>query len=81
MLSRTIHADGSFVSIYHSQWFTWVCKNEGVEPIPTFRAEVQENFRGKLKGPFNETDRMSAVSRSFHYALLDNVSLLICYSP
>ncbi|KAL7417253.1 hypothetical protein BDY24DRAFT_412002 [Mrakia frigida] len=55
-----IHSDEvTHVTAGH-KWFTWVCKNEGVEPIPTFRAEVQQNFRGKVKGPFNEEDRRLA---------------------
>jgi len=42
------------------RWFSWICKNEGVDPIQTFREEVRRGWRGDIKGPFNEEDRAKA---------------------
>jgi uncharacterized ferritin-like protein (DUF455 family) len=39
------------------RWFTWCCKRDGVEPVPTFRAEVRKYWRGDIKPPFNAEDR------------------------
>lgn len=47
------------------RWFTWLCQQNRVDPITTFREEVAANFHGKIKGPFNEADRLKAVS-DFH---------------
>lgn len=55
-----IHADEiTHVTAAH-RWFTWVCKEEGVDPVQTFREEVKAHFSGALKGPFNESDREKA---------------------
>lgn len=40
------------------------CAKQGLDPIATFRSEVETNFRGKIKGPFNTEDRLKAVRPS-----------------
>ncbi|KIR34067.1 hypothetical protein I352_03300 [Cryptococcus deuterogattii MMRL2647] len=55
-----IHADEiTHVTTGH-RWFTWLCAKQGLDPIATFRSEVEANFRGKIKGPFNAKDRLKA---------------------
>ncbi|OWZ35820.1 hypothetical protein C349_05036 [Cryptococcus neoformans var. grubii Br795] len=55
-----IHADEiTHVTTGH-RWFTWLCAKQGLDPIATFRSEVETNFRGKIKGPFNTEDRLKA---------------------
>ncbi|KAE8539458.1 hypothetical protein D1P53_004559 [Cryptococcus gattii VGV] len=55
-----IHADEiTHVTTGH-RWFTWLCAKQGLDPIATFRSEVEANFRGKIKGPFNAEDRLKA---------------------
>lgn len=52
------------------RWFSWICKNEGVDPIQTFREEVRRGWRGDIKGPFNEKDRAKAGMTVDFYANL-----------
>lgn len=55
-----VHADEvTHVTAGH-RWFSWICKNEGVDPIQTFREEVRRGWRGVIRGPFNEEDRAKA---------------------
>nr|ODN94039.1 hypothetical protein L203_00213 [Cryptococcus depauperatus CBS 7841] len=42
------------------RWFAWLCTQQGLDPVTTFREEVYNNFRGKIKGPFNAKDRLKA---------------------
>jgi len=44
------------------KWFTYLCKRDSKDPIPTFMEYVRANFRGKLKPPFNEEARLAADS-------------------
>ena len=62
-----IHADEvTHVTTGH-RWFTWVCANEGVDPVLTFREEVRRGWRGEVKGPFNAEDRERAgMTRDFY---------------
>lgn len=64
---EVIHADEvTHVTAGH-RWFTWVCGEEGVEPVQAFREEVRTHFVGKLRGPFNEEDRARAgLTRDFY---------------
>ncbi|THH00840.1 hypothetical protein EW145_g7024 [Phellinidium pouzarii] len=49
------------------RWFTFVCAEQGVDPVPTFREEVKRHFSGRLKGPFNMIDREKAgLTRDFY---------------
>ncbi|WVN84987.1 uncharacterized protein L203_100124 [Cryptococcus depauperatus CBS 7841] len=55
-----IHADEiTHVTTGH-RWFAWLCTQQGLDPVTTFREEVYNNFRGKIKGPFNAKDRLKA---------------------
>jgi uncharacterized ferritin-like protein (DUF455 family) len=64
---EVIHMDEvTHVTAGH-RWFSWMCKNEGVDPIQTFREEVRHGWRGDIKGPFNEKDRAKAgMTRDFY---------------
>ncbi|KZT65533.1 DUF455-domain-containing protein [Daedalea quercina L-15889] len=49
------------------RWFTWICAQQGVDPVKTFREEVKRCWRGDVKGPFNFADREKAgMTRNFY---------------
>ena len=57
---QIIHMDEvTHVTAGH-RWFSWICKNEGVDPVQTFREEVRRGWRGDIRGPFNDNDRAKA---------------------
>ncbi|KAJ9104453.1 hypothetical protein QFC21_001948 [Naganishia friedmannii] len=56
------------------RWFTWVCERMGLDPIEQFREEVRSNFRGKIKGPFNAADRLTAGMTSEYYTDLEGLA-------
>jgi uncharacterized ferritin-like protein (DUF455 family) len=43
-----------------STWFAWCCAREGVEPLGTFIALLDQHMGGGLKGPFNVQARLQA---------------------
>ncbi|WWD19565.1 hypothetical protein CI109_104026 [Kwoniella shandongensis] len=69
-----IHADEiTHVTTGH-RWFTWLCQKQGVDAVTTFRQEVYDNFRGKIKGPFNAEDRLKAgLTPAFYEDLAGNL--------
>ncbi|KAI0404743.1 hypothetical protein F4802DRAFT_218597 [Xylaria palmicola] len=42
------------------RWLTWICQQEGTDPVQVFRLNVQNHFRGAVKGPFNTEARLQA---------------------
>ncbi|KAI1333454.1 beta-1,4-xylosidase [Xylariaceae sp. FL0016] len=49
------------------RWLTWICKQEGTDPVQVFRDNVQRYFKGAVKGPFNAEARQQAgMDRSFY---------------
>lgn len=64
---QIIHADEvTHVTAGH-RWFTWICAQQNVDPIVTFREEVKKGWRGDVKGPFNVEDREKAgMTRDFY---------------
>lgn len=42
------------------RWLTWICDQEGTDPVQVFRANVRKHFRGPIRGPFNEEARLQA---------------------
>ena len=42
------------------RWLTWICQQEGTDPIQVFRSNVQKFFKGAVKGPFNTEARYQA---------------------
>jgi len=59
------------------QWFVFLCKQEGVDPVATFHQEVRTHCRSPLQAPFNEVARAMAqmwpewfnpVSTAYHNA-------------
>ncbi|KIK91231.1 hypothetical protein PAXRUDRAFT_13888 [Paxillus rubicundulus Ve08.2h10] len=62
-----IHADEVTHVTSGHRWFTWVCEQQGVNPVSTFREEVRRGWRGNIKGPFNVEARETAgLSRAFY---------------
>ena len=64
---EVIHMDEvTHVTAGH-RWFSWICKNEGIDPVQTFREEVRRGWRGDIRGPFNEEARATAgMSKDFY---------------
>lgn len=66
---EVIHLDEiTHVSAGH-RWLTYLCAASPtpLSPVAVFREEVRKNFTGKLKGPFNESDRSKAgLSRDWY---------------
>ena len=57
---QVIHHDEiTHVTAGH-RWFTFLCSQQNVDPVITFREEVKRHFVGALKGPFNKPDRQLA---------------------
>ncbi|KXJ89454.1 hypothetical protein Micbo1qcDRAFT_165543 [Microdochium bolleyi] len=55
-----IHSDEiTHVTTGH-RWLSWICEQEGTDPVKVFRSNVQEHFRGAVKGPFNVEARAMA---------------------
>lgn len=42
------------------RWLTWICDQEGTDPVQVFRDNVRKHFRGPIRGPFNEEARLQA---------------------
>lgn len=42
------------------KWFTYLCKQQHIEPIPTFHRIVRSKYVGLLKPPFNTSAREKA---------------------
>jgi uncharacterized ferritin-like protein (DUF455 family) len=65
-----IHADEVTHVTSGHRWFSWICKkgwereahldDEELDLAKIFRQEVQEGWRGHIKGPFNHSDREKA---------------------
>lgn len=58
-LSIIHHDEITHVTTGH-RWLSWICELEGTDPVQVFRANVKEYFKGAVKGPFNEEDRLRA---------------------
>lgn len=49
------------------RWLTWICEQEGTDPVQVFRSNVRKHFRGPIRGPFNEEARLKAgMDRSWY---------------
>ncbi|KAI0439151.1 beta-1,4-xylosidase [Xylaria telfairii] len=49
------------------RWLSWICQQEGTDPVQVFRTNVQKHFRGAIKGPFNADARQQAgMNRSYY---------------
>lgn len=67
---EVIHADEVTHVTSGHRWFTWICKQawqqedhpegEELDLAKVFRREVQNGWRGEVKGPFNDIDREKA---------------------
>ncbi|KAL4062655.1 hypothetical protein V8B97DRAFT_1874662 [Scleroderma yunnanense] len=60
------HDEVTHVTSGH-RWFTWICQQQGVDPVKTFREEVRRGWRGEIKGPFNiEARETAGMTRDFY---------------
>lgn len=49
------------------RWLSWICQQEGTDPVQVFRSSVQKHFRGAVKGPFNaEAREMAGMDKSYY---------------
>ncbi|KAI4860579.1 DUF455-domain-containing protein [Hypoxylon rubiginosum] len=62
-----IHTDEiTHVTTGH-RWLTWICRQEGTDPVQVFRGCVRKHFRGAVKGPFNaEAREMAGMGRDYY---------------
>jgi len=68
---KVIHNDEiTHVTTGH-RWLSWICEQEGTDPIQVFRDNVQKYFRGAVKGPFNIEARRSAGMVESYYKNLN----------
>lgn len=56
------------------RWLTWICQQEGTDPVHVFRTNVQKHFRGAVKGPFNADARQQAGMDGRYYENLTGLS-------
>ncbi|KAI2616813.1 DUF455-domain-containing protein [Hypoxylon sp. NC1633] len=49
------------------RWLSWICQQEGTDPVQVFRSNVQKHFRGAVKGPFNAEARQQAGMDKSYY--------------
>jgi len=69
-----VHADEVTHVTSGHRWFTWLCDQQGVEPVATFREEVRRGWRGEIKGPFNVEARQTAgLTKPFYENLWGNL--------
>ena len=43
-----------------NDWYRYLCKQQGLDPVSTFQALLQEYMGGRLRGPFNWPARLEA---------------------
>ncbi|EGO23184.1 hypothetical protein SERLADRAFT_439923 [Serpula lacrymans var. lacrymans S7.9] len=67
---EVIHADEVTHVTSGHRWFTWICEQQGVDAVSTFREEVRRGWRGDIKGPFNAEARETAgMTREYYEGL------------
>ncbi|KAJ5672487.1 hypothetical protein N7507_001614 [Penicillium longicatenatum] len=66
------HDEITHVTTGH-RWLTWICNQEGTDPVQVFRSNVRKHFRGPLRGPFNEEARLEAGMDKRYYEEMPNV--------
>ncbi|KAF9005137.1 hypothetical protein BDQ17DRAFT_1353890 [Cyathus striatus] len=75
-----IHADEvTHVTAGH-RWFTWACRQEGLEgqEVVVFREEVRKGWRGDVKGPFNKEAReMAGMTPEFYEGLRGEMGISV----
>ena len=55
-----IHADEIGHVARGQRWFRFLCEGAGMDSYEVFGRVVRAHFRGDLKPPFNEEDRLKA---------------------
>jgi uncharacterized ferritin-like protein (DUF455 family) len=60
------------------RWLTWICQQEGTDPVQVFRTNAQKHFRGALKEPFNHEARMQAgLNRQYYENLMGQSDIAV----
>jgi uncharacterized ferritin-like protein (DUF455 family) len=60
------------------RWFNFLCRREGLDPIPTFQGIVRQYHIGPLKGPFNvEARRRAGLTEEWYMPLCQSSSRYI----
>jgi uncharacterized ferritin-like protein (DUF455 family) len=67
---RTIFRDEIGHVEIGSRWFRHCCEQRGLQPVPTFRALLEQYLPGRIKGPFAEQARGQAGFDGEEMALL-----------
>ena len=67
---RTIFRDEIGHVEIGSRWFRHCCEQRGLQPVPTFRALLEQYLPGRIKGPFAEQARSQAGFDGEEMALL-----------
>ncbi|KAE8143735.1 hypothetical protein BDV38DRAFT_2189 [Aspergillus pseudotamarii] len=57
------------------RWLTWICQEEGTDPVHVFRNNVRKYFRGYIKEPFNAEARAQAGLDGRYYQNLEGIPL------
>ncbi|EAW12082.1 Rieske [2Fe-2S] domain protein [Aspergillus clavatus NRRL 1] len=75
---ETIHNDEiTHVTTGH-RWLTWICEQEGTDPVQVFRTNARNHFRGSLKEPFNYEARMQAgLDRRYYENLMGHTDVVV----
>ena len=69
ILRRIYHDEIAHVAT-GTKWFVHCAESRGIEPVYTWRWLIENNFRGALKAPFNDSARGQAgLSREFYIGL------------
>jgi len=67
---RIIYEDEKGHVAVGAKWFRYLCYREKLDPAATFQKLVRENFRGKIRPPFNEKARSaSGITPGFYRSL------------
>ncbi|WPH02273.1 Hypothetical protein R9X50_00512900 [Acrodontium crateriforme] len=53
------------------RWLSWICEEEGTDPVQVFRQNVNKYFWGAVKGPFNAEARLEAGMDARYYEGLE----------
>ncbi len=59
ILERIYHDEIDHVRI-GNHWYHFLCDQQGVDPVSTFRELIERYMGGKLRGPFNWPARLEA---------------------
>ncbi|KAE8155070.1 hypothetical protein BDV25DRAFT_64876 [Aspergillus avenaceus] len=56
------------------RWLSWICQEEGTDPVHVFRNNVRKYFKGNIREPFNAEARAQAGLDSRYYEAFQGVA-------